>query len=274
MGKRLRHMLIFLLIILKELNVPEAFCDKCNKPSSFCRKGLTSVPQNLPTSIAKLNLAMNLITIGNLQSGAFRNLPKLQSLHLDENQITMLQAGTFGNIPKLQSLSLEENRITMIQPGAFGNLPQLRKLYLYQNQITIIRPGTFANLPQLQDLHLDDNQITTIHPGAFANLPLFKRLKLQNNKLSTFPLSALSPFLSIITIKLARNPWQCDLPHTYAYIKDPIETTSDQTGQGQAQAITDSNTTGTVVTSSDDNQYVDMDNHVTTGQGRRQMGNQ
>eukprot|EP00058_Branchiostoma_floridae_P013221 XP_002598709.1 hypothetical protein BRAFLDRAFT_95827 [Branchiostoma floridae] len=57
MGGKLRHLLIFLLIIMKELNVPEAGCS-C-EPSSPCRctsMGLTSIPQNLPTSISMLDL--------------------------------------------------------------------------------------------------------------------------------------------------------------------------------------------------------------------------
>ncbi|KAI8519720.1 hypothetical protein Bbelb_029770 [Branchiostoma belcheri] len=64
MGRKLRHVLIFLLIILKaESNMPEADCS-C-KPSLHCRctsMGLTSIPQNLPSSISGLDVHSNLIT--------------------------------------------------------------------------------------------------------------------------------------------------------------------------------------------------------------------
>eukprot|EP00058_Branchiostoma_floridae_P020620 XP_002606110.1 hypothetical protein BRAFLDRAFT_88020 [Branchiostoma floridae] len=66
MRRKPRHMLIFLLIILKEPNMPEANCSCA--PSSSCRcvnKGLTSIPQNLPTTITELDLKNNLITAVN-----------------------------------------------------------------------------------------------------------------------------------------------------------------------------------------------------------------
>ncbi|XP_019643701.1 PREDICTED: uncharacterized protein LOC109484776 [Branchiostoma belcheri] len=60
MGRKLRHVLIFLLIILKELNIPEAGCS-CSPSSSRCicrKRGLISIPPNLPTSISDLNVAV------------------------------------------------------------------------------------------------------------------------------------------------------------------------------------------------------------------------
>ncbi|KAI8517145.1 hypothetical protein Bbelb_057260 [Branchiostoma belcheri] len=60
MGRKLRHMLIFLLILLKEPNMPEAGCSCA--PSSQCKcteMGLTSIPENLPTSILSLELTGN-----------------------------------------------------------------------------------------------------------------------------------------------------------------------------------------------------------------------
>eukprot|EP00058_Branchiostoma_floridae_P014382 XP_002599870.1 hypothetical protein BRAFLDRAFT_95559 [Branchiostoma floridae] len=57
MGRKLRHLLIFLLIILKELNMPEAGCS-C-KSSSHCKCSnldLTSIPQNLPPTLYGLDL--------------------------------------------------------------------------------------------------------------------------------------------------------------------------------------------------------------------------
>ncbi|XP_019640560.1 PREDICTED: uncharacterized protein LOC109482319 [Branchiostoma belcheri] len=72
MGRKLRHVLIFLLIILKEPSMPDSL-DNCKfetladydcKPSSqHCRKGLTSIPQKLPTSISLLDLRLCLFVL-------------------------------------------------------------------------------------------------------------------------------------------------------------------------------------------------------------------
>ncbi|XP_019647007.1 PREDICTED: uncharacterized protein LOC109487456 [Branchiostoma belcheri] len=59
---KLRHVLIFLLIILKEPNMPEAGCSCESLSPCKCRNlGLTSIPQNLPTSISELDLESNRI---------------------------------------------------------------------------------------------------------------------------------------------------------------------------------------------------------------------
>ncbi|KAI8504824.1 RAM signaling network component [Branchiostoma belcheri] len=63
MGRKL-HVLIFLLIILKEPNMPEGTDCSCKRSSRCtCKKmGLTSIPQNLPASMSYLDLTHNLLT--------------------------------------------------------------------------------------------------------------------------------------------------------------------------------------------------------------------
>eukprot|EP00058_Branchiostoma_floridae_P008463 XP_002593951.1 hypothetical protein BRAFLDRAFT_68615 [Branchiostoma floridae] len=63
MRKKLRHLLIFLLIILKGLNMPEAGC-RCWPKWCACRRmGLTSIPQDLPPTIYTLALTVALLTV-------------------------------------------------------------------------------------------------------------------------------------------------------------------------------------------------------------------
>ncbi|KAI8507532.1 hypothetical protein Bbelb_149120 [Branchiostoma belcheri] len=63
MGRKLRHVLIFLLIILKEPNMPEATCrSKCNPSSCNCaRMGFNRIPQDLPTTILELNSIVSVL---------------------------------------------------------------------------------------------------------------------------------------------------------------------------------------------------------------------
>ncbi|XP_035664162.1 uncharacterized protein LOC118407752, partial [Branchiostoma floridae] len=70
MGRKLRHLLIFLLIILKEPNMSEA---GCSCASSRC---------------------------------VFAHLPKLEILDLENNQIIKIHANTFANLLQLQELHL------------------------------------------------------------------------------------------------------------------------------------------------------------------------
>ncbi|XP_078662030.1 uncharacterized protein LOC144905990 [Branchiostoma floridae x Branchiostoma belcheri] len=210
MGRKLRHLLIFLLIILKEPNMPEAACSCA--PSAPCKcveMGLSSIPPDLPTSISSLDLTKNYITAVNqslllrygdltelhltrnqitmIQPGTFANLSQLLRLRLTSNQITMIQAGAFQNLPRLNLLYLDSNRIEMIQSGIFENLPQLEKLSLSSNQIAKIPSGIFANLPQLERLHLSNNLIRNIPSGIFANLSQLQYLYLSNNQITMIP---------------------------------------------------------------------------------------
>eukprot|EP00058_Branchiostoma_floridae_P000085 XP_002585573.1 hypothetical protein BRAFLDRAFT_133161 [Branchiostoma floridae] len=117
MRRKLRHLLMFLIIILKKPNTPEAGCRCAPSPNYKCldNQGLTSIPQNLPTS--------------------------LKQLELKRNQITIIKSGAFANVSRLQELWLTSNKIKIIQEGAIANLPLLKKLFLYYNQITIIDEG-------------------------------------------------------------------------------------------------------------------------------------
>eukprot|EP00058_Branchiostoma_floridae_P000084 XP_002585572.1 hypothetical protein BRAFLDRAFT_111808 [Branchiostoma floridae] len=234
MGRKLQHLLMFLLIILKEPNMQVDGC-RC-APSPYCKclnnQGLTSIPQSLPASIKQLELKRNQITmiqsgafanvsrlqelnlasnkIKTIQEGAIANLPQLKELILYYNQITIIEEGTFVNLPQLKEVHLFESQITMIEAGSFVKLPQLQKLWLYNNQITIIQTGTFIDLPQLQELYLFNSQITMLQDGAFGNLPKLRLLDLSLNKMSAISPLAFGLLPSNLVIKLGRNPWQCD----------------------------------------------------------------
>eukprot|EP00058_Branchiostoma_floridae_P025640 XP_002611130.1 hypothetical protein BRAFLDRAFT_88471 [Branchiostoma floridae] len=235
MGRKLRHLLMFLLIILKEPNMPDAgrTCTpssvrSCAPPRCYSSYlGLTSIPLNLPSSITdlylnhnniamiregafvnlpqlqKLSLHKNQITM--IQEGAFVNLPQLQKLSLSYNQITLIQEGTFVNLAQLQELKLSHNKITMLQNGAFVNLPQLKTLFLSYNNIAMIREGVFVNVPQLQYLNLFSNQITKIQPDAFANLPGLRVLSLSHNKITKIKEDAFANLSGLRVLWLGKN---------------------------------------------------------------------
>ncbi|KAI8514150.1 hypothetical protein Bbelb_084740 [Branchiostoma belcheri] len=124
--------------------------------------------------------------------------------------ITDFKPDTILNLPKLTDFSVDFNRITDIKSTTFSNLPKLRKLFLNSNRITDIKPGTFSNLPELTELALNNNNITEINPSAFSNLPKLRTLYLTSNHISVLPQSAYDIFASISTVKIAKNPWQCD----------------------------------------------------------------
>ncbi|XP_066277287.1 leucine-rich repeat-containing protein 15-like [Branchiostoma lanceolatum] len=184
MGRKLQDLLIFLLIILKEFHMTEASCS-CSSSSSSCScnfLSLTSIPQDLNTSITNLDLGYNQITT--LSQSDFSRYTNLISLHLTNNDISSIEAGTFSHTPQLQRLELYGNNLTSIPQGVFGGLNQLQHLYLYSNHMKTIPPNTFTNLQQLLYLYLHDNDISSIPTAAFANLPRLQRLNLYTNQIT------------------------------------------------------------------------------------------
>eukprot|EP00058_Branchiostoma_floridae_P020827 XP_002606317.1 hypothetical protein BRAFLDRAFT_67558 [Branchiostoma floridae] len=215
MGRRWRHLLMFLLIILKVPNTSEADCSCAPSSSCDCRyKGLTSTPQNLPKSISGLDLRGNRMTAVN-QSELLLYMDLIK-LNLVGNSIVAL--GCFPNLQKLQMLYVNNNKITKIHPCTL-NLPDLRKLHLSRNQITTIRSGTFANLPRLQELYLSYNKITMIQSGAFASLTRLQHLDLRYNRITGIQTALLANLISLKKLCLLKNNIKMIMPGTFAHLQ-------------------------------------------------------
>ncbi|XP_078689310.1 uncharacterized protein LOC144920825 [Branchiostoma floridae x Branchiostoma belcheri] len=252
MGRKLRHVMIFLLIILKEPNMPDAkyscepspHCLKepnlpeadCScKPSSHCLKepNMPEVDCSYLPNLGSLFLDNNQIT--KIHVGTFKNLPNLGNLRLFGNKITMIQAETFQNLPRLRKLDLAYNQIATIQKDSFQKLPMLEELSLGGNKITMIQAGSFHNLRGLKYLHLSRNQITEIQLHTFRNLPLLEKLHLShnnirvvifanlprlaqlyldNNRLTTFPSGAFLN-LPLLDLHLSANRIKMIQPHLF-----------------------------------------------------------
>ena len=92
-------------------------------------------------------------------------------------------------LPKtLNTLYLDENNISCINIAAFSEMFQLQFLHLSNNKITTLLPGTFSGLSNLLLLDLSSNNITNLHPKTFCGLKILFYLKLSNNsQLASLP---------------------------------------------------------------------------------------
>ncbi|KAI8502785.1 hypothetical protein Bbelb_194870 [Branchiostoma belcheri] len=287
MGRKLRHILIFLLIILKEPNMPKG--DDICAPSSRGRcpnLGLTKIPQNLPTFIYQLDLKGN---------GMLVSMP---SLYIDNNpwrcdckmapfwktmietpavlkQITCAQPANLSG-QKLKDVSLDDlicKDSTKSTP-TFGNTESC-----YNGTITSHYHWYFKrNADPTVDTEWKRLTTSTLAAtGTFnesgPSLPLVPAV-----------ISASLVFLVLLALgfiiwckKGGRNPdsgsnFNSALRNTMTTVVKVTnnqyedKNQNDQTGQGQSQALTEPNTA-----SGQDHQYEDIDNlHVKTGQGQSQ----
>ncbi|XP_078664035.1 uncharacterized protein LOC144907102 [Branchiostoma floridae x Branchiostoma belcheri] len=211
---KMKMMLVLLLILLKEAGPTAAHSCSCSWWCNCVSRGLTSVPQDLPTDIYELDLWSNNITALNqsdfsryssltelnlhsnqisvINSGAFYRLSRLTRLRLHNNQLTSLRSDMFVGLDNLRYLYLYHNNIHSIETGTFNATPQVSTLALRYNQLTSLRSDMFVGLDSLQYLFLDNNNINSISAGALENLRALQNIDLSHNNISTIPVEALS----------------------------------------------------------------------------------
>ncbi|XP_078656534.1 uncharacterized protein LOC144902787 [Branchiostoma floridae x Branchiostoma belcheri] len=184
MSNKARRMLVLLLIILKEAGPTAACSSSCSSWQCDCRsRGLTSVPQDLPTDITELSLRYNAITT--LNQSDFSGYRSLITLSLGYNQISMIHNKTFHNLTSLTNLFLSNNRLTTLPAGIFEGLGDLWSLTLHTNQLTSLPADIFVGLGSLWELSLNNNQLTSLPAGIFEGLGDLWSLSLNTNQLTS-----------------------------------------------------------------------------------------
>lgn len=212
---------------------PKGCC--CPHPGALvlCESlGLHTLPRSVPLSTAFLSVARNrLCNVDNVfqpysglqelslshnQLVRFpRGLPSsLETLQLQENQITYITAGSLRQLGNLTRLDLEDNRIRAIQPGALQGLTRLRMLTLKGNRLSRLP----ANLPSsLIHLDVSANCISTIDLFSLGALVNLQVLKINSNCLRFIPERAFDGLSHLRSVELANNLWVCECDILYLY---------------------------------------------------------
>lgn len=142
-------------------------------------------------ALRELILTGNKIADAGMIGQATRELPELEILKLDFNNINKLDEASFVDMPKITEIHLSDNKISEILFGAFHRLPHLKKLNLNRNFIKYIHPEIFLqDVPNnLEELLLVDNRISHIKElrSVLNSLPRLLFLDLSFNNLKTIP---------------------------------------------------------------------------------------
>ncbi|KAL1273933.1 hypothetical protein QQF64_026747 [Cirrhinus molitorella] len=212
---------------------PKGCC--CPHPGALvlCESlGLHTLPRSVPLSTAVLSVARNrLCNVDNVfqpysglqelslshnQLVRFpRGLPSsLETLQLQENQITYITAGSLRQLGNLTRLDLEDNRIRAIQPGALQGLNRLRMLTLKGNRLSRLPSSLPSSL-----IHLDvsANCISTIDLSSLGALVNLQVLKINSNCLRSIPERAFDGLYHLRSVELANNLWVCECDILYLY---------------------------------------------------------
>ncbi|XP_041375094.1 carboxypeptidase N subunit 2-like [Gigantopelta aegis] len=193
---------------------------------------ITSDMFSIVRSITTLDLGQNHIT-ELPRSQEFRNLPSLQNLFLDNNELTTFKDAQFSGIT-LDTLNVSRNRITSLSSETFIHFnvreidlsynalsrlqdsflrptaPQLEHLNLAGNPLRHIRKLAFEGLYRLKLLNLSSCTLETLDENMFSSLQNMKTLDLSWNSLQYVPDKIVSVFNKLESLQLSQNYWKCD----------------------------------------------------------------
>ena len=125
-----------------------------------------------------------------LQAGDFHDLPNVNELHLDRNDLESLPDDVFDGLDGLRRLRLNDNDLATLPKGAFDGLDGLRRLYLNDNDLDDLPDGAFDHLESLRRLRLNDNDLSELPDGVFDGLTGLRELWLHSNPGAPFNLTA------------------------------------------------------------------------------------
>ncbi|XP_075043320.1 uncharacterized protein LOC142102374 [Mixophyes fleayi] len=172
----------------------EIYCDKV---------GIKSLPPDLPASAVSLTLAGNLIRI--LPFNTFRDVPSLQILWLNQNNVTFVYPGAFIALGNLKELNLSKNpRLTYLHAHTFQGLSTLVSLDLSHCNIFEIHPLVFSHVSSLEVLDLGFNKIHYV-PQALRKLRNVTRLYMENNKIEAIGKNSFKYQGALQDLNLRRN---------------------------------------------------------------------
>nr|XP_018904805.1 PREDICTED: slit homolog 1 protein-like [Bemisia tabaci]XP_018904806.1 PREDICTED: slit homolog 1 protein-like [Bemisia tabaci] len=156
-----------------------------------------------------LDLSNN--NIERIDNHAFNDTVSLETLNLTRNRIVSLHGDSlFRNLPNLQVLILERNELVDVPSEALKSLPnhaQLSSLLLSYNLIQTLNETSFPfpQLSNLTELLLAYNVISDIHKSAFNSLRDLTSLDLSFNNLTQIPTQQLSKLTKLSTLDLSGN---------------------------------------------------------------------
>lgn len=152
--------------------------------------------------------------IWGLPTGSLCHTPILRTLNLSRNNIVEVsEIGlTEGQNPRdgcqllhLKTLDLSYNKISSFLPQDLSLAPGLQSLNLRGNRLSVLSDQSLTGLWSLSVLDLSDNHLAALPPTIFHQSNNLQKLFLQNNSLSLLSPDLLSGLDNLLLLNLSRN---------------------------------------------------------------------
>ncbi|XP_068798791.1 toll-like receptor 3 isoform X2 [Struthio camelus] len=180
-------------------------CEIRNKMADCSHLKLNQIPSDLPNNIMGLDISHNQIKM--LSPANLTRYNQLVYLNAGYNSISKLQPELCQNVPLLQILKLEHNQLHELSDRVFASCTNLTDLDLGYNIIQI-KNDPFKTLKNLITLDLSHNNLKSANLGSEEQLKSLHELVLSNNNISELKKEDFS-FLrstSLNRLDLSSNP--------------------------------------------------------------------
>ena len=155
-------------------------------------------------------LYLDKLRMKDLSNEAFKYVPHLEILNLNNNKLTTLPPDIFKHILNLRTLSLRGNKLVNIPYAAIAEQVHLGSLDLTQNHIRNNTLGPeLRNMPYLKSLMMTENHLVSLSNNSFLSLngsKEFSLLALQSTSLKMIEADAFLPLRFLKTLNLLENP--------------------------------------------------------------------
>lgn len=184
-----------LVALIEELDIDAEYDDDAEEGEEpgvteldMSDKGLTSVPAVVFRCTSLVGLYLEDNELEKLEEDV-GDLKELEELYLRRCKLAMLPSALGAALPKLDSLYLEDNQLTEGSfPESFGQLSALKGLTLHRNQLAAI-PAPVLQVTSLVELYLDSNSVAGDLPEAIGDLVALREIGLGNNAITGLPAS-------------------------------------------------------------------------------------
>lgn len=141
------------------------------------------LPQTTTLRVLYLIESKNLTS---LPSTTFTELPELEELYLNGNQLKLIQPELLNSLKELKYLDLSHNYLAKIDLHAFNDLISVWNLNLSYNQLTNIEDKLFFNMTELRSLDLSHNHLMRIEIGFHDSNGDLENFDLSSNRIASF----------------------------------------------------------------------------------------
>lgn len=192
------------------------FCQAMAKHIGCAKRGLTEIPDLIPSDTRQLSLNENYFANKVLVRKNFSRLPNLVDLFLDGCGIEVITLDTFADLRHLSMLDLSNNKLRYIEDYTFRGL-SLKHLFLNSNPGIQFAPKAFTGFRTV-GLFLRKCGLHNMSQDAIRPLNgTLKMIWLNDNNFEYLPMEWYYLFKTLSHVRLENNPMHCNCELAWLY---------------------------------------------------------